>query len=71
MDGNQVLGNIDSGRAMRDPLIVPNVPHYKARIKLEAEVNQLQPPPRPANWGVCCYLPDYIYLPSCVAWMCA
>jgi hypothetical protein len=53
MNGVQALFNIDPERAKYDPIIVHNVPFYKATLQLEAEVNQMQPPPRPANWGVC------------------
>lgn len=52
MLGEQGLINIDPERARLDPVIVPNVPYYKAQLQVQAEVDQLQPPPRPANWVV-------------------
>ncbi|PIN03772.1 hypothetical protein CDL12_23695 [Handroanthus impetiginosus] len=47
----EALISIDPIRAKNDPLIVKNVPVYKARKTLEAEVMKLDPPPRPQNWG--------------------
>lgn len=44
--------SIDPSRARDDPVIVKNVPYYKAKKALEAEVMKLDPPPRPPNWGV-------------------
>ena len=29
-----------------------NIPYYKAKKALEAEVMKFVPPPRPKNWGV-------------------
>ena len=48
----QALISIDPARARDDPIIVKNVPYYKAKKTLEAEVMKLDPPPRPKNWGV-------------------
>lgn len=48
----QALISIDPVRAREDPVIVKNVPYYKAKKALEAEVMKLNPPPRPQNWGV-------------------
>lgn len=48
----QALVSIDPVRAREDPVIVKNVPYYKAKKALEAEVTKLNPPPRPQNWGV-------------------
>lgn len=48
----QGLMNINPDRARVDPLVVQNVPYYKAQLQVQAEIDQLQPPPRPANWGV-------------------
>ncbi|KAG2299272.1 hypothetical protein Bca4012_010843 [Brassica carinata] len=45
------LFSIDPVRAQEDPVIVKNVPFYKAKKALEAEVTKLNPPPRPQNWG--------------------
>ncbi|XP_020884385.1 uncharacterized protein LOC9302074 isoform X2 [Arabidopsis lyrata subsp. lyrata] len=45
------LVSIDPVRAREDPVIVKNVPYYKAKKSLEAEVTKLSPPPRPQNWG--------------------
>ncbi|KAG0585940.1 hypothetical protein KC19_2G050700 [Ceratodon purpureus] len=47
----QGLMNINPDRARVDPLVVQNVPYYKAQLQVQAEIDQLQPPPRPANWG--------------------
>lgn len=47
--------SIDPDRARDDPVIVKNVPYYKAQKALETEVMKLDPPPRPSNWGVCIY----------------
>lgn len=49
--------NINAERASRDPVIVQNVPFYKAQLQVQADVDQLQPPPRPANWGVSLRVP--------------
>ncbi|CAA7397503.1 unnamed protein product [Spirodela intermedia] len=46
-----VLTSIDPARARDDPAIIRNVPHYKAKKALEAEVMRLDVPPRPQNWG--------------------
>ncbi|KAG2313819.1 hypothetical protein Bca52824_016941 [Brassica carinata] len=46
------LFSIDPVRAQEDPVIVKNVPFYKAKKALEAEVTKLNPPPRPQNWGL-------------------
>ncbi|CAN6443606.1 unnamed protein product [Victoria cruziana] len=45
------LISIDPARARDDPVIVKNIPYYKAKKALEAEVTKLQVPPRPRNWG--------------------
>lgn len=52
MDCKQGLINIDPERARVDPVIVPDVAFYNAQLKIQAEVDRLQPPPRPANWVV-------------------
>ncbi|KAG4987082.1 hypothetical protein JHK82_034702 [Glycine max] len=46
------LISIDPARARDDPVIVKNVPYYKAKKALETEVMKIDPPPRPPNWGV-------------------
>ncbi|MED6135784.1 hypothetical protein PIB30_049862 [Stylosanthes scabra] len=48
----EALISIDPDRARDDPVIVRNVPFYKAKKALESEVMKLDPPPRPPNWGV-------------------
>ncbi|KDP45889.1 hypothetical protein JCGZ_15333 [Jatropha curcas] len=47
----EALISIDPIRAREDPVIVKNIPYYKAKKALEAEVMKLNPPPRPQNWG--------------------
>lgn len=47
----EALISIDPVRAREDPVIVKNIPYYKAKKALEAEVMKLNPPPRPQNWG--------------------
>ncbi|CAK7327782.1 unnamed protein product [Dovyalis caffra] len=47
----EALISIDPVRARDDPVVVKNVPYYKAKKALEAEVMNLDPPPRPQNWG--------------------
>lgn len=47
----EALISIDPARARDDPVIVKNVPYYKAKKALEAEVMKVDPPPRPQNWG--------------------
>lgn len=47
----QGLVSINPERARQDPVIVQNVPFHKAQLQLLAEVEGMQPPPRPANWG--------------------
>ncbi|KAG2681905.1 hypothetical protein I3843_11G165700 [Carya illinoinensis] len=47
----EALISIDPVRARDDPVIVKNIPYYKAKKALEAEVMKIDPPPRPANWG--------------------
>ncbi|MED6135783.1 hypothetical protein PIB30_049862 [Stylosanthes scabra] len=47
----EALISIDPDRARDDPVIVRNVPFYKAKKALESEVMKLDPPPRPPNWG--------------------
>jgi hypothetical protein len=49
---SQTLISIDPDRARDDPVVVKNVPYYKAKKALEEEVMKLDPPPRPSNWGV-------------------
>ncbi|XP_072961439.1 uncharacterized protein [Typha angustifolia] len=45
------LISLDPVRAREDPVIVKNIPYYKAKKALEAEVMRLDVPPRPQNWG--------------------
>ncbi|KAJ1403446.1 hypothetical protein SESBI_27287 [Sesbania bispinosa] len=45
------LISIDPVRARDDPVVVKNIPYYKAKKALETEVMKLDPPPRPSNWG--------------------
>ncbi|KHM99459.1 hypothetical protein glysoja_039350 [Glycine soja] len=45
------LISIDPARARDDPVIVKNVPYYKAKKALETEVMKIDPPPRPPNCG--------------------
>ncbi|XP_068666259.1 uncharacterized protein [Aristolochia californica] len=47
----EALISIDPMRARDDPMIVRNVPYYKAKKALEAEVMKLEVSPRPQNWG--------------------
>ncbi|KAL3323272.1 hypothetical protein AABB24_040404 [Solanum stoloniferum] len=47
----EALVSIDPARAREDPIIVKNIPYFKAKKALEAEVMKLDPPPRPQNWG--------------------
>ncbi|OWM88649.1 hypothetical protein CDL15_Pgr002416 [Punica granatum] len=47
----EALISLDPVRAREDPLVVKNVPYFKAKKALEAEVWKLDPPPRPKNWG--------------------
>ncbi|KAL5730409.1 hypothetical protein ACHQM5_003232 [Ranunculus cassubicifolius] len=47
----EALISIDPVRARDDPVIVRNVPFYKAKKALESEVLKLDVPPRPRNWG--------------------
>ena len=49
---SQVLSSIDPVRARDDPVIIRNVPYYKAKKALEAEVMKVDVPRRPNNWGV-------------------
>ena len=49
---SQALISIDHARARDDPVIVKNVPYYKAKKALETEVMKIDPPPRPPNCGV-------------------
>lgn len=77
----QALISIDPVRARDDPVVLKNIPYYKAKKALEAEVMKLDPPPRPQNWGVSIlyvtvdivmnlqkfpYLLNCVLLPSCV-----
>ncbi|OAY65884.1 hypothetical protein ACMD2_14600 [Ananas comosus] len=45
------LISLDPVRARDDPVIVKNIPYYKAKKALEGEVMKLDVPPRPLNWG--------------------
>ncbi|KAI7980467.1 hypothetical protein LOK49_Contig143G00006 [Camellia lanceoleosa] len=45
------LISIDLVHARDDPVVVKNIPYFKAKKALEAEVLKLDPPPRPENWG--------------------
>ncbi|KAJ0629610.1 hypothetical protein HanIR_Chr00c08g0906661 [Helianthus annuus] len=45
------LISMDPERARNDPVVVKNIPYYKAKTALETEVMKLNPPPRPQNWG--------------------
>ncbi|XP_073054567.1 uncharacterized protein [Primulina eburnea] len=47
----EALISIDPIRAKDDPVIVKNVPYFKAKKALETEVMKLNPPSRPHNWG--------------------
>lgn len=47
----EALVSIDPIRAREDPVIVKNIPYFKAKKALEAEVMKFEPPPRPRNWG--------------------
>ncbi|KAK8940148.1 hypothetical protein KSP40_PGU021300 [Platanthera guangdongensis] len=47
----KALVSLDPVRARDDPVIVKNIPYYKARKAIEAEVVKLDIPPRPSNWG--------------------
>ncbi|XP_042066499.1 uncharacterized protein LOC121809768 isoform X2 [Salvia splendens] len=47
----EALISIDPIRAKDDPVIVRNIPYYKAKKALETEVLKFNPPPRPDNWG--------------------
>ncbi|KAH7657699.1 Heat shock protein DnaJ cysteine-rich domain-containing protein [Dioscorea alata] len=47
----KALISLDPVRAKDDPVIVKNVPYYKAKKVLESEVMKLDAPPRPENWG--------------------
>lgn len=48
----KVLLAIDPSTARADPVVVKNVPYYKATKKIKAEVMKLEVPQRPHNWGV-------------------
>ncbi|KAH8966952.1 hypothetical protein BDL97_03G053500 [Sphagnum fallax] len=50
-DMQEVLKEVNPDQAMQDPVIVRNVPYFKAQQRIQAEVNQLEVPPRPADWG--------------------
>ncbi|KAI3755775.1 hypothetical protein L1987_55581 [Smallanthus sonchifolius] len=45
------LISMDPECARNDPVVVKNIPYYKAKAALETEVMKLNPPPRPQNWG--------------------
>ncbi|KAH6775623.1 embryo defective 2737 [Perilla frutescens var. hirtella] len=47
----EALISIDPVRAKDDPVIVKNIPFYRAKKALETEVMKFNPPPRPDNWG--------------------
>ncbi|KAH7314761.1 hypothetical protein KP509_21G019200 [Ceratopteris richardii] len=51
----EALQILDPERAKTDPVIVQDVPHYKARMLLEADVASMEVPPRPTEWTK--YLP--------------
>ncbi len=57
-----MLKEINPDQAMQDPVIVQNVPYFKAQQRIQAEVNQLEVPPRPADWGVCSSLTRLLIL---------
>ncbi len=57
-----MLKEINPDQAMQDPVIVQTVPYFKAQQRIEAEVNQLEVPPRPADWGVCSSLTRLLIL---------
>lgn len=46
----EALYHIDSERAKKDPVVIQDVPHYKALKQVEAEVASLKVPPRPAEF---------------------
>lgn len=48
----KALISLNPVRARDDPIIVKNIPYYKAKKAIEAEVAKLDIPPRPSNWGV-------------------
>lgn len=50
---------MDPIRAKDDPVVVKNIPFYKAKKALEAEVMMLNPPQRPHNWGVCLFFLEF------------
>ncbi|XP_010696048.3 uncharacterized protein LOC104908621 [Beta vulgaris subsp. vulgaris] len=50
-DLQQALITLDPARARDDPVVVKNVPYYKAKKALEMEVMKFDPPPRPKDWG--------------------
>lgn len=60
----QALISIDPVRAREDPVIVKNIPYYKAKKALEAEVMKLDPPPRPQNWGVSIFTSPCLLIPT-------
>ncbi|KAF9587827.1 hypothetical protein IFM89_005831 [Coptis chinensis] len=47
----EALISIDPVRARDDPVIVKNIPYYKAKKAVESEVMKLDVPPRPRSWG--------------------
>lgn len=47
----EALMSIDPVRARDDPVVIKNIPYYRAKKVLEAEVMKFDPPPRPQNWG--------------------
>lgn len=67
---SQALISIDPVRARDDPVIVKNIPYYKAKKALEAEVTRLDPPPRPPNWGVRILYFHFMYAISCFLNIC-
>ncbi|RXI03050.1 hypothetical protein DVH24_003128 [Malus domestica] len=60
----EALISIDPARAKEDPVIVKNIPYYKAKKALETDVMKLDPPPRPQNWGVSNLSSTYILVSS-------
>eukprot|EP00249_Psilotum_nudum_P012807 c23999_g1_i1 orf=623-2005(-) len=46
----KALHTIDPSRAMQDPVVIKNIPYYKARLQIMDEVTKLDVPPRPVDW---------------------
>ncbi|XP_077252270.1 embryo defective 2737 isoform X2 [Tasmannia lanceolata] len=47
----EALISVDPARARDDPVIVKSIPYFKAKKALEAQVMELDVPPRPHSWG--------------------